>query len=193
MAWYDALVDKKMKEKLARDKKYPPKTKREATLSRKGKCPEYEDSPVMKSSWERNVFRFLHYMHWAHIKYEPMTFKFETPYRKALDYKPDFFAVHPEDYKKGTSTYRRPEDDPSTTPPRVDNGQLKIIEVKGRLDGKSKTKLRGFRKHYPDLIKQMIIITESRNFDWVRQNLPEAAIMDYYHLKRNIGSMVGFE
>lgn len=113
--------------------------------AKKGPCSEIISSPIFKSTRERNVFRVLR--HFGAIEYEPQRFVFNPPYRRCLDYQPDFI---------------------------VDRGLLKefIVEVKGWLDGPSKTRLSGFKKHYPELVKKLIVITTGKkNTEWLELNI----------------------
>lgn len=133
-----------------------------------GPCPEIIGSPHFRSAWERNVYRALYKLGYATtILYEPKTFVFPTPYRKCLDYKPDFLIDR-------------------ETP------REKWIEVKGWLDGKSKTKLQGFKKHFPTEASRLLVITEKYYMGWVQENIG-CEVWDYHVLKRQAGSYVAWE
>ena len=68
------------------------------------------------------------------------------------------------------------------------------MEVKGWLDGPSKTRLQGFQKHFPDLARMLLIVTRDRkNIEWVKTHLPEAELWDYPVIRRQLGFLVAWE
>jgi hypothetical protein len=135
--------------------------------SKHGPCPEFADSPVFKSAWERNVYRVFRNLRYE-IQYESERFRFPEPYRRSIDYCPDFFI------RKGT--------------------EERLVEVKGWLDGPSKTRLMGFRKFYPERVKQLLVVTRDRgNVEWVRTHLPGAELWDYPVIHRQLGFLVAWE
>jgi hypothetical protein len=82
-----------------------------------------------RSMWEANYARYLQFLKernqisdWFH---EPKTFWFEDIKRGVRSYKPDFQVID-------------------------NNGETVWYEVKGFYDDKSKTKIRRFKKYYPD-------------------------------------------
>lgn len=81
-----------------------------------------------RSKWERNYARWLHYQKmqgWIkNWEYEPKTFWFEEVRRGVRSYKPDFYIIEP--------------------------GKAYWVEVKGYMDPRSQTKLKRFRKYYPE-------------------------------------------
>jgi len=88
-----------------------------------------------RSTWERSVARILQYMKeqgdiydW---QYEPVTFWFEKIRRGVTNYKPDFRVI-------------------------VDKTKTYFIEVKGRMDQKSRTKLNRMKKYYPRIEVRLI-------------------------------------
>lgn len=108
--------------------KGPVKNKR----SRIGKRPDC-DNKFLRSSYEANFYRWIKYSHTgAKIEYEPETFLF-TPFgikRGTLSYMPDFRITYP-------------------------NGDVVLVEVKGFLTTQDATKLRRFKKYYPDRFAQL--------------------------------------
>lgn len=91
-------------------------------------------SLFVRSSWEANTLRYLN--HLGHIwKYEPKTFIFDGIKCGTLSYLPDIY----------------------------DETIDKWIEIKGYLDGKSKTAIRRFKKHYPEEFKKLVVIVGSEN------------------------------
>jgi Protein of unknown function (DUF1064) len=88
-----------------------------------------------RSTWEANFARFLELLkekkwilEWVH---EPKTFWFEGIKRGCVSYKPDFLIIEVD----GSSVW---------------------IEVKGYWDAKSKTKVKRFRKYFPQEELQVI-------------------------------------
>lgn len=157
-------------------------------VAKHGACDEIEGSPRFRSGWERNVYRFLLRTGWKLINYEKFRFTFDKPFRRAIDYCPDFTATEP-------NGMRNPEYEISGAAGLVlPFGKDWIIEVKGRLDGQSKTRLMGFKKYYPHLEDHLLIITRMRdNAEWFSKNLPKAVVWDYDNLKRQVGRMCQWE
>lgn len=97
-----------------------------------------------KSKWERNFARYLALMRRAGKiltwDYEPREFWFDGIKRGCVSYKPDFRVVEP--------------------------GEEKVTwyEVKGYYDAKSLTKIKRFRKYYPD--EKLVLIDK----DWFARN-----------------------
>lgn len=88
-----------------------------------------------RSRWEANYARYLewlivqgHVVKWEH---EPKTFWFENIKRGVRSYLPDFRVELP-------------------------GGYVEYHEVKGWMDGKSKTKLKRMAKYYPDVTLVLI-------------------------------------
>lgn len=138
--------------------------------SKPGRCPEIENSPWFRSKSERNVFRALRFLYPNHeILYEKTVLRFPEPYRRALDYKPDF----------------------AVTKALVCDPLL--VEVKGWLDGKSKTRLLGFKKYYADLVPKLLVITEGRaNREWIQTKLG-CPVWDLETMKRQLQFRVVWE
>lgn len=131
---------------------------------KRGPCKEIWGSPNFKSTYERNVYRVLRCL--GSVEYEPGEYKFEPPYRRCLGYSPDFMLTD----KNGTT----------------------IFEVKGWLDGPSKTRLSGFKKHYPGMIGRFVVVTTGKNnIEWLRLNIG-CEIWDYSKLKQQ-SSALGLE
>ncbi len=84
-----------------------------------------------RSAWEANIARYYNFIG-VKWEFEPKTFIFKNITRGSVSYTPDFYL---------------PEED-------------KWIEVKGWMDGKSKTKLKRFKQQYPEEYKKLELITE---------------------------------
>lgn len=89
------------------------------------------DNIYFRSSWEANIARYYNYIG-IKWEYEPKTFIFKDITYGSVSYTPDFYL---------------PEED-------------KWIEVKGWMDGKSKTKLKRFKKQYPEEYKKLELIQQ---------------------------------
>ncbi len=96
-----------------------------------------------RSLWERNFSRYLQFIkergyiiEWT---YEPTTFWFEDIKRGVRSYKPDFRVMQLD----GTCIW---------------------YEVKGYMDAKSNTKIKRFRKYYPD---EKLIVIDAK---WFSEN-----------------------
>lgn len=89
------------------------------------------NNTYFRSSWEANIARYYNYLG-IKWEYEPKTFIFQNITRGSVSYTPDFYL---------------PEED-------------KWVEVKGWMDGKSKTKLKRFKQQYPDEYNKLQLITE---------------------------------
>jgi len=96
-----------------------------------------------RSVWEANYARVLEFLKskgeiedWLH---EPKTFWFEDIKRGVRSYLPDFKVMMPD-------------------------GSHYWVEVKGWMDPKSLTKIKRFRKYYPE--EQLIVISE----EWFRKH-----------------------
>lgn len=149
----------------------------------RGPCAEIPGSPFFRSTWERNVYRAFLAMGFTEVRYEPITYKFEKPYLRALDYKVDFTFVD-------------------------GKGRLRLCEIKGHFDARSRTRLKGFAKYYPHLLPKMLIITEvnrpikigkgkkarrQRAHEWITENLPGAEAWDYRSVEQIVGALVAWE
>lgn len=99
------------------------------------------DNIFFRSSWESNIARYYNYIG-VKWEYEPKTFIFETIKRGCVSYTPDFYLVD--------------ED--------------KWIEVKGWMDDKSKTKLKRFKKYYPEEYKKLQLIT-SKEYNEIKKKM----------------------
>lgn len=89
------------------------------------------NNQYFRSAWEANIARYFNYLG-IEWQYEPKTFVFENITRGSVSYTPDFYL------------------------PKTDEW----IEVKGWMDGKSKTKLKRFEKQYPEEYKKLKLIQE---------------------------------
>lgn len=103
-----------------------------------------------RSAWEANYARYLEYLringHIKSWKHEPKTFWFNNIKRGTRSYLPDFQVF------------------------RLD-GTHYWIEVKGYMDAKSKTKIKRFRKYYPDEELQI------KDFTWFKENSRKISIL----------------
>ena len=101
------------------------------------------NNTYFRSSWEANMARFYNYLG-VEWQFEPKTFIFSNITRGSVSYTPDFYL---------------PKED-------------KWVEVKGWMDGKSKTKLKRFKKQYPEEYKKLQIITEKEYNEIKRKVAP---------------------
>lgn len=119
----------------------------------------------VRSGWEASVLRWLNHMgiEW---EYEPKRFYFDYK-RGARSYMPDIYLPNYE----GTDHW---------------------LEVKGRLPPSDKTKLRRFRKHYPDEFAKLMVIPPAKNSEAAAfcrdMNIP---IMAYFNeLKKEYRDLI---
>lgn len=99
---------------------------------------EADDLPgYYRSAWERNVARVLQWLEgegellsWT---YEPRRYEFPQIKRGCIDYLPDFEITE-------------------------SDGTVRLVEVKGQLDSRSRTKLKRFKKYYPELWADMLFV-----------------------------------
>jgi hypothetical protein len=99
--------------------------------ARGGKRKDLNDI-YFRSSWEANMARFYNFMK-IKWEFEPKTFYFEDIKRGCVSYTPDFYL---------------PEED-------------KWVEVKGWMDSKSKTKIKRFKKYFPEEFEKLEIVGAS--------------------------------
>ena len=109
-----------------------------------------EKKSYFRSSWEANYARYLQYLkeknqikEWEH---EPKTFWFLNVLRGCRSYLPDFRVTN------------------------IDNS-FYWVEVKGYMDDKSKTKLKRFKKYYPE---EKIILIDS---NWYNKNKKKLCLL----------------
>lgn len=95
------------------------------------------DNQFLRSGWEANLYRVLK-MKGELVAYEPTTFSFATfgIHKGTVSYCPDFQIKHP---------------------------KFKWLEVKGFLKRQDKTKLKRFKKYYPEEFKQLCAVVGSPN------------------------------
>lgn len=95
-----------------------------------------------RSKWEANYARYLQYLQEGRLiekwEHEPKTFWFENIKRGVRSYLPDF------------KVYRQ--------------GLVYWVEVKGYMDAKSATKIKRFKKYYPE--EDLRVVGES----WFKEN-----------------------
>ena len=82
-----------------------------------------------RSSWEANIARYYNFIG-VKWEYEPKTFVFENITRGSVSYTPDFYLPDTDEW----------------------------VEVKGWMDGKSKTKLKRFKNQYPEEYSKLKLI-----------------------------------
>ena len=106
---------------------------------------KYLNNQFFRSSWEANVYRYMLYLYTPKtsgviIQYEPTDFTFwQFGIKKGtVSYTPDFKLIHPD-------------------------GSYEWIEVKGGfLKSSDKTKLRRFKKYFPDEFKRLVAVTPGK-------------------------------
>ena len=103
------------------------------------------NNTFFRSAWEANIARYYNYIG-IKWQFEPKTFIFSNITRGSVSYTPDFYL---------------PDED-------------KWVEVKGWMDGKSKTKLKRFKEQYPEEYKKLQLITEK----------------EYNEIKRKVGNYI---
>ena len=107
-----------------------------------------EKKIYLRSAWEAKYASYLQALKTRKViqdwDYEPETFWFEGIKRGCVSYKPDFRVVD-------------------------DDGSIFWVEVKGYMDAKSKTKIKRFKKYFPD---QKLVVIDS---DWFRKNSKKLA------------------
>jgi len=84
-----------------------------------------------RSSWEANLVRYWNFIK-VPWKYEPVEFEFKTIKKGSRFYKPDFYLPKTDEY----------------------------IELKGYFTASDKTKLRRFKKYYPEEFKKLRFVIE---------------------------------
>lgn len=126
-------------------------------LSHKSKTPSKQGwrtigatKKYFRSIWEANYARYLQWMvnqgvikDWEH---EPQTFWFHNIKRGCLSYLPDFKVLN-------------------------HDGSHIWVEVKGWMDPKSKTKIKRFKKYFPE---EQLVIIESK---WFKDNNKKLSIL----------------
>lgn len=129
----------------------------------------------VRSGWEANMMRLFKsgLIPLKSPEYEPETFSFTDhvpPKGAALSYTPDF---------------------------RVTKGKKKFwVEIKGNwLRGQDKTKLRRFKKFYPDEFKKLIAVVSSKNTKTAKffledLGLPEDQVLEYNTFKKQYSGKV---
>lgn len=129
----------------------------------------------VRSGWEANCMRLFNsgLSGYKDAKYEPETFSFTSfvpPKGAALSYTPDFQV------QKGKKTF--------------------WVEVKGNwLRGTDKTKLRRFKKYYPDEFKRLIAIVSSKNTKTAKffledLGIPDKQVLEYNQLKKEYAKKI---
>lgn len=136
----EELYEKGRKAAMTKIKRYgtagPVNVENPYSRTKGGKRADLDDM-YFRSAWEANVARYLNWLKenkdiqgW---EYEADTFIFEGYTRGAMTYRPDFKVTEKD-------------------------GRIVYYEVKGWMDGPSKTRLKRMAKHYPDV--EIIVIGE---------------------------------
>lgn len=99
------------------------------------------DNIYFRSAWEANIARYYNYLG-IEWQYESKTFIFKNITRGSVSYTPDFYL---------------PKED-------------KWVEIKGWMDGKSKTKLKRFEKQFPEEYKKLQLITQ-KEYDEIKKKI----------------------
>lgn len=146
------------------------------SISFQSKIGKREDLGIfVRSGWEANcmrVFKSGKY-EYKNPEYEPKTYSFTDyvpPKGAALSYTPDFQVT------KGKKKY--------------------LVEVKGNwLRGTDKTKLKRFKKFYPEDFEKLLIVVSSKNTKtakWFMKELgvPEENIIEYSQLKKDFAKEI---
>lgn len=130
----------------------------------------------VRSGWEANVFRYFKFKGTPYkaAKYEPKIFSFADkvpPKGQALSYTPDFQVTN------------------SST------GKKHWVEVKGNwLRGSDKTKLRRFKKFYPEDFKALIAVVSSKKTKTAKffldLGVPEDQIIEYNQLQKEYSKKI---
>lgn len=107
----------------------PPVYKNNPYSRTKGGKREDLNNTFFRSAWEANIARYFNFVG-IKWQFEPKTFIFDTIRKGSVSYTPDFYL---------------PEED-------------RWVEVKGWMDQKSITKLKRFKKYYPEEYSKLEII-----------------------------------
>jgi hypothetical protein len=168
-----AAVTRKLKELDSIEKGEEPKQK----IGRQSRVGKREDLGIfVRSGWEANMMRYFKSRHspFGRAKYEPKLFSFtdwEKPKGRALSYSPDFQVTD----KKTNKKY--------------------WIEVKGNwLRSWDKTKLRRFKKHYPEEFKKLIAVVGSKKTKTAQffkeLGVPDDRIIEYNDLNKKFKAKI---
>ncbi len=119
----------------------------------KNKCAELDGKPVKKSIAKRSVIgRRKDLGQFCRSGWEANVLRWLKHSSKKYQYEPKVFPFL--DIKHGTTSY---------CPDIYLPGEDAWIEIKGMLDGKSKTQIRRFKKYYPEEFKKLKVIVGSPN------------------------------
>lgn len=129
-----------------------------------------------RSSWEANFYRYSKSRHspYAKVKYEPELFSFTDyvpPKGQALSYLPDFHLV-----------------DKTTK-------ESHWVEVKGNwLRSYDKTKLRRFKRFYPEEFKKLLAVVSSKKTKTAKffldLGVPEENLIEYNELNKKFKKVI---
>ena len=114
------------------------------------------DSLFCRSGWEANTCRYFNYLGWKWL-YEPKVFTFPGIKHGTVNYCPDFFINNPD-------------------------GESIWVEVKGFLKSSDKTRIRRFKKFFPEDFKRLRCVVGSSNTAaakfFTEVNVP---VLEYYN------------
>ena len=137
----------------------------------KGGKREDLDNIYLRSGTEANFARYLKFLK-VKFQYESRTFLFPKIRRDNISYTPDFYL---------------PKED-------------RWVEVKGYFDPSSKTKLKRFKKYYPEQFEKLTVVvqdewSESKSAIEAMQFLeklgvPPARIESYKEIDRKLGGLI---
>jgi len=136
-----------------------------------GKRPDLEYD-YYRSSWEGNYARYLSFTE-TQFEYENRTFWFEKHKSGTVNYTPDFYLPEHNEWH----------------------------EVKGRWDPKSKTRLRRFKKYFPEEFKRLVVVTSDiwgnsktaksiRRFLLCDLSLPREQILSYPEIAKKYSKII---
>lgn len=125
-----------------------------------------------RSCYEANAARYFNYKGWQ-WEFEPEYFVFEGIKRGQTTYIPDFRITR----KKGKEK------------------QVRWVEVKGYMDPASKTKLRRFKKFFPEEFDKLIVVCRGPNTKTYQfcQKLGVNEIITYQEIERIRDKLPNFE
>ena len=142
-----------------------------ATVMKMSKSGKRDDlgGQYFRSSWEANYARYLDSkkIKW---EYEKKTFYFDGIKRGALSYTPDFKIF-----------------------PEGNNDAYQWVELKGFLTSKDRTKIKRFKKQYPDEFKKLLFISDrtdnlaNKDFQFFKKILDDEVerILSYRQLEND--------
>lgn len=142
-------IHKEIKAKLQSEtmvKRLKENPKNQYSRVKKGKITIEDKTFFARSRWEANVAAYLQYLKESNLiadwEHEAQEYRFEAIKRGVMSYLPDFKVT------------------------RL-NGSFYLIEVKGYMDDKSKTKLNRMKKYFPNVFIDLI---EAKRYKQLQEN-----------------------